>query len=392
MLAAAASLAVAGVLAGCDEPSFATKKFSAPTAVSAPPEPVQYGVSPAQAPAEAKRVMVVVNTASSDSKQIGAYYAKRRQIPSTNIVSIAVSTSEQTTTAEFQSRILEPVRKAISLSKNRIDYIVMTKGTPMRLDDLNGYSVDSLLAGMNLKFEPIPKTLGANAGREIENLITRSRNPFFNATERFNSKKFNMYLVTRLEGYTVDQCKRLVDLSLGAKPAKGPFFFDEAGNRRSGGYEGMQQTLAMAHNLLTQKRFQSTIDTTDEFVAPPKPVMGYASWGSNDGKFDGARYRSIKFLPGALAETFVSTSGRTFVPTAGGQSLIADLIASGITGVKGYVSEPYTFALANPAIMFDHYTAGFNLAESIYSASVVIKWKDIVIGDPLCNPYARGPK
>jgi hypothetical protein len=40
-------------------------------------------------------------------------------------------------------------------------------------------------------------------------------------------------------------------------------------------------------------------------------------------------------------------------------------------------------------MIFDYYTAGFNLAESFYGASLVIKWKDVVIGDPLCNPYAR---
>ncbi len=116
--------------------------------------------------------------------------------------------------------------------------------------------------------------------------------------------------------------------------------------------------------------------------------MGYASWGSNDGAFSLDTYKRIKFKPGSLCETFVSTSGRTFLPTTGGQSLIADLIANGVTGVKGYVSEPYTFALAKPEILFDRYTSGRNLAESFYAASMVLKWKDVVIGDPLCSPYA----
>jgi hypothetical protein len=29
-----------------------------------------------------------------------------------------------------------------------------------------------------------------------------------------------------------------------------------------------------------------------------------------------------------------------------------------------------------------------NLAEAFYAASPVIRWKDVVIGDPLCRPYA----
>ena len=59
------------------------------------------------------------------------------------------------------------------------------------------------------------------------------------------------------------------------------------------------------------------------------------------------------------------------------------------TGVKGYVSEPYTFALAKPDILFDRYTNGMNLAESFYAASQFLKWKDVVIGDPLCDPYRK---
>ncbi len=65
------------------------------------------------------------------------------------------------------------------------------------------------------------------------------------------------------------------------------------------------------------------------------------------------------------------------------------MVSGGATGVKGYVSEPFTFALCRPDVLFDRYTRGFNLAESFYCASPVIKWKDIVLGDPLCAPYAE---
>jgi hypothetical protein len=55
--------------------------------------------------------------------------------------------------------------------------------------------------------------------------------------------------------------------------------------------------------------------------------------------------------------------------------------------VKGYVSEPYIFALAHPQVLWDRYTSGYDLAESFYMASAVLGWKDVVIGDPLCRPY-----
>jgi hypothetical protein len=46
-------------------------------------------------------------------------------------------------------------------------------------------------------------------------------------------------------------------------------------------------------------------------------------------------------------------------------------------------------AMAHADILFDRYTAGFNLAESFYSASRQIHCKDMVIGDPICAPYSK---
>jgi hypothetical protein len=84
----------------------------------------------------------------------------------------------------------------------------------------------------------------------------------------------------------------------------------------------------------------------------------------------------------------VSTSARTFLPTTGGQSLIADLIAHGITGVKGYTDEPLLQAVASPSVAMERYTSGFTLAESLYAASRFVGWEDVAIGDPLCRAPA----
>jgi uncharacterized protein (TIGR03790 family) len=151
----------------------------------------------------------------------------------------------------------------------------------------------------------------------------------------------------------------------------------------------LPQALEKAGEILEQKKFTVSLDTTRVFSSSREPVMGYVTWGSNDASFDKAIYRGIRFKPGAIAETFVSTSARRLTFEDVGQSLIGDLIQNGVTGVKGYVSEPYSIALARPDILFDRYTSGFNLAESFYMASPLLKWKDVVIGDPLCSPYRK---
>lgn len=324
---------------------------------------------------------MVINQASPESTDIGSYYRQKRGIPSTNVVLINVSRTDNISQDEYKFGIQDAVQRGIRSVKNRIDFIVLTKGVPIRIGDDGGGSVDARLAGMNLKTDPIREITEAD--------IRRAMSPYYRKDEPFNSEKFSMYLVTRLDGYTVADCKRLVDNSLAAKPEKGPFFFDFAANRKEGGYQQMENLMTQASNLLKQKGHTLELEQTAAFVAPSQPVMGYTSWGSNDNGFNQDAYRKVRFLPGAISETFVSTSGRTFNPTSGGQSLIADLIANGVTGIKGYVSEPYTFALAQPDILFDRYTSGYNLAESFYMASLVTRWKDVVIGDPLCAPYKK---
>ncbi len=109
--------------------------------------------------------------------------------------------------------------------------------------------------------------------------------------------------------------------------------------------------------------------------------------------FDDVRLIDIKphnqWIPGALAETYVSTGGRSFTyGTSYGQSLVADLLRDGVTGLKGYVYEPYLSACAHPNILFKAYTEGYTLAESFSMASEIgLSWMDVIIGDPKLAPY-----
>lgn len=335
------------------------------------------------APTPGGRVLVVANERSEDGLAVADYYMRMRDVPATNLITIDVPTDDEVGEIEFRLRILGPVREAIDRLPQRIDFILLTTGIPIRIHNNRGYSVDGHLAGMRLA---IPPMVGYDSL-----WLTRYQNPYYNATEPFDSDRYTMYLVTRLDCEKRDDCLALVDRSLAAQPLRGPFFFDamRPPQEPQDGYGLMDATLHRAHHMLKRMGALSIIDSSRRFVAPPMPLAGYASWGSNDNAFDVTAYHRLRFHPGALAETFVSTSARTFRPTEGGQSRIVDLIAQGVTGVKGYVGEPYTVALARPDILFDRYVRGFTLAESFYAASRMVLWKDIVIGDPLCAPYAQ---
>ncbi len=322
------------------------------------------------------RVLVIANVADRDSVALARYYVQKRGVPTANLVFVTTFAGEEIGQAEFVATIETPVKAALARTKNPIDYLLLVRGVPARVRE-GGYSVDSLLMSEGVPTQDVP---GAGA---------LAPNPYFAKAEPFSHAKHGFYLACRLDGYTLADARALVDRSLAAKPNKGPFLLDEAENRRAESYGALQATLPRAAALLKAKGLGVRLDEDKAFAASTVPLAGYVGWGSNDGAFDLKAYRALRFLPGAVCETFVSTSGRTFRPTTGGQSLVADLVAQGVTGVKGYVSEPYTLALAKADLLLDRYTSGFDLADSFYAASPVIHWKDVVIGDPLCAPYRR---
>jgi uncharacterized protein (TIGR03790 family) len=340
---------------------------------------------------DATRVLVVCNEYDTDSVRIASYYLQKRKISRDQLVTLRTGTEENISPEKYEVQIERPIKEALAKNKD-IDFIVLTKGVPLRLVDEGGYSVDATLAAMNLTMAPIGQTPGKFGITEAnpEKAIRRCISPYFASKEPFSSKKFGMYLVTRLTGYTYLDIVQLIDNSVAATESKAPILLDSQPKFKPGSaYWDMEKSMNEANQKLTAKGLNVHYEKTEEFSDGREPLAGYASWGSNDPNFDARAYKSIKFVPGAIAETFVSTSGRTFNPATGGQSLIADLVHQGVTGVKGYVSEPFTFALCRTEILFDKYMGGANLAESFYAASPVVKWKDIVVGDPLCRPYKK---
>jgi uncharacterized protein (TIGR03790 family) len=337
--------------------------------------------------ADSERVLVVENRKSALSKRIADYYSKKRKI--LNRLTLDCTTSEEVSETDFETQIFNPLKEHLD-DHPEIEFVVLTKDIPIRIGDQGGYSVDAMLVGMYLKVEPIRQKAGQFEPDEVDldEAVKRVKNPFFRSKTRFSRTKTGMVLVTRLTGYDWKDCKGLIDRSLNAKRNEAPILLDSQPQfGPDDPHYSMEQDLYQASELLPSKGLAVTYDANPTFVGSEQKLGGYVSWGSNDPRFNHSMYRSLRFVPGALAETFVSTSGRTFEPTKGGQSLIADLIRQGATGAKGYVSEPFTFALCRSEVLFDRYHDGFNLAEAFYAASPVIKWKDIVVGDPLCRPF-----
>ncbi|MGA1792828.1 MAG: TIGR03790 family protein [Thermoplasmatota archaeon] len=108
--------------------------------------------------------------------------------------------------------------------------------------------------------------------------------------------------------------------------------------------------------------------------------------------FDNMNLRVVRphntWLNGSIAETIVSTGGRSMTyGTWYGQSLVADIIRDGVTGIKGYTWEPFITAVSRAYILFPAYYYGYSLAESFWMGSPYVSWMGTVIGDPKCTPF-----
>ena len=96
----------------------------------------------------------------------------------------------------------------------------------------------------------------------------------------------------------------------------------------------------------------------------------------------------MDWVDGSIVETAVSTGARSFnLGTTYGQSLVADILEDGASGIKGYAYEPYLTAVSSPSVLFSSYSSGYNLAESYAAANTMIGWMGVVVGDPKMSPY-----
>jgi uncharacterized protein (TIGR03790 family) len=369
-------------------PNFVVAGQSPPTAAphpaprALPPEP-PLAATPRANATDYSDVLLLVNNQSQLSMQIGAYFKAKRSVPDRNVCNISMPASEWIDTAQFATvrNAVERFIVAGSLN-NTLNYIVTTKGCPLGVwDNNNRYA--SFMDELGL-------ILGPYAGA-INNQYWMN-NPFGGSEERFTREKFGIFIVTRIDGYDLADCLRLVDLASNATGSRGTFVLDSQPWKDGSGYQAGNDWCRAANRTLTAKGWKVYLDDTSWYVVNQKNVSGYCSWGSNDGNAGNYAKPGFTWVPGALGSTYVSTSARSFAyPPSYGQSLIADLVREGITGVHGNVAEPYLDACSRPQYFLERWTRGWNLGESFYAGMATQSWQNCVIGDPKVEGYSDQP-
>jgi uncharacterized protein (TIGR03790 family) len=342
----------------------------------------------------AENVAVVINDASPASRRIGEYYASKRGIPATNIIHISTTQDEEIDRRTYATAVEWPVRVRVSQQRlhDRILYIVLTKGVPLRIMGSGGRfgTFASVDAELSLTYRRM-------TGQQFSTLGAVD-NPYFLSTKEisearpFTHRDQDIFLVTRLDGYTVEDALALIDRATGPA-AEGEIVLATERPARTPAVSEWLSTAAS--RLAQQKSAQRVVIETSVAPADERPVFGY--FASSSITNSGRPPRTLRFVPGSLAARFAEADARTFrEPTSVRRSpsgtrdlLLGDLIRSGVTGAAGFVGDPAGGSIVRPDILFPAYIAGFNLAEAFYMAMPHLSRRTVVIGDPLCAPFRR---
>jgi uncharacterized protein (TIGR03790 family) len=354
----------------------------------------------------AENVAIVINAESAQSEQIAQHYIRSRGIPAANVIRIRTPLNDTIERDAYVVAIERPIAAALRRHslQDRVLYIVLTKGVPLRIEGTAG--ADGTVSSVDSELTLLYRRM---TGREAP-VRGRVDNPYYlgsaplGSAQAFTHRAHDIYLVTRLDGFTTDDVIALIDRAQNPS-SDGRIILDQRGD--PGNKPGGDSWLAEAHARLSAVGYGNrTVLRSTPSATPEDAVLGYFSWGSNDPK-NRTRQSNMRFVPGAIVATFVSTDARTFQPPpstwtptnnwddrsswfAGSpQTLTGDFVSAGATGVAGQVAEPYLQSTVRPEILFPAYVSGFNVVESFYLAIPHLSWQTIVVGDPLSRPFQR---
>jgi hypothetical protein len=373
-----------------------------------------------------ENVLLVVNANSPASLEVANHYARLRDLPAVNVVHLDYKGPlEQTTGEVFREQILRPaVTEADARGLGpQIDVVAYSVDFPWRID-LEGDSVEApklpaqvkaiaSITGATFYYQlvlpksPVLMSLDTNwyaaPGRGRENLSRcvkhidvptrgfRGRYAWSVDGVQFKDpRKGPRYLLSTMLGVTtgrgntvaeVVECLRRASLA-DNQPPQGTFYFARNGDVRSSTRHDCYEGVAAALRGLGSKA------VVVEGHAPEgaKDVAGMML-GIADVPFD--RTQPV-IQPGAICEHLTSFGGHLMKGDS--QTSLAEWIRAGAAGSSGTVYEPYAIQAKFPLPSIHlHYRRGASLAEAFYQ-SVTGPYQLLIVGDPLCQPWAVRPK
>ncbi len=371
-----------------------------------------------------ENVMLVVNSNSLNSKTIANHYIALRNLPASNVVYIDWRGGlEAAQGIYFSQQILEPTIKAISERglASQIDYVVYSCDFPSRIN------LTSLMPDFQFGMATKPEAsctgatflwqyvrdknpaillpvvnfyVSPNDSGNIERCqqLSKTESRGFHAryfwapdgSRTTDPAKGQSYLlstmlgVTTGRGNTVDEIlaylKRSVEAD-GTQP-RGKFYYMRNNNIRS----QVRHACYDAAAALLKQMGAAAVVLPGVLPNGARDVLGIMT-GIDEMDFGRA---GLQLMPGAIVDNFTSYGG--MLEDKPWQTPLSVYLRYGAAGASGTVFEPMSlqakFALPS---LFIHYARGCSLAES-YFQSVASPYMLLIVGDPLCQPFAVAPQ
>ena len=364
-----------------------------------------------------ENLFLLVNPTSRDSMTVANHYIDLRKIPPTNVFYLPWKKNvPDTTGSRFRDQILLPAIEEINRRKlgGQIDYLIYSCDFPWRLNFTKDFPGEKFQRGLS----PRASLTGATylwafvkeKRKEMFNLNTnfyyalpqdgilmsrgfRARYQWAFGGKRAVKKGIPYLLSTMLgvtygRGNTVNEILRYLQRAKeadGTKP-KGTIYYVRNGSPRS---TPRHDLFPLAVRELKLAGVQATI-LEGVFPKNKRDIMGVTTGAPN---LDIAK-SGCRFLPGAIGDNLTSAGGQLIIRNLKGrdQTPLTDFLRYGAAGACGTVVEPMSFPEKFPSpFLHVHYARGCSLAEAFYQ-SIAGPYQQLIVGDPLCQPWANRPE
>lgn len=307
----------------------------------------------------AQQLAVIVNDDDPLSRQIAAYYVKRRHIPAGNVIHVQFKPGRKVMRPQVFSKLRAEIE---SRTPAAVQAYVLTWTAPYRVGCMS--ITTALAAGFDEDF----CALGCKRTRT---------SPYFDSNSTRPYDDYGWRPAIMLAGDSFEAVRDLIDRGIAsdASRPKGSAYLlsttDRNRNARARFYPGIQ--------LLQSDRFNIQTVTGDS-LQHRQDVMFYFT-----GLKEVAGIDTNNYLPGAIADHMTSGGGQLI-----GSKQMSSLrwLNAGATGSYGTVTEPCAFVqkFPRPNIVIDRYLNGETLLEA-YWKSVEWPGQGVFIGEPLAAPF-----
>lgn len=359
----------------------------------------------------AARTVIVVNARQAESVELGEFYAAQRGIPRGNIVALPMPLEETITWRAFVDQVWQPLqdelhrrkwlegtlssrrdalgRRRAALTGHRLAYLVLCRGTPLKIQE------DPTLTEPELRAGRLPAEFNKNQGAVDSELSLLAqgplpiygsvRNPLFQSKLAVDLAGELVVKVARLDGPSGADVRAMILSGLEAEKngLLGRAYVDLGGPHAAG-----DRWLDAARARLVDLGYFCDVNppggefgAADRFDAPALYFGWYA--GGVNGPF---LREGFRFPPGAIALHIHSFSAGTLRnPSA---QWCAPFVARGVAATFGNVFEPYLELTLRPDLLLARLAEGAPLGDAAYFATPVLGWQGVVLGDPLYRPFA----